>query len=70
MKAGTFADGIELRAAGTYVLLPPSPHSTGVRYEARYLRSRTCLHYLSGLPSCDVRAGGNGCTGLPMAAAS
>lgn len=33
IKAGTFADGIELRAAGSYVLLPPSAHSTGVCYE-------------------------------------
>ncbi len=33
LKAGTFAEGIELRAAGSYVLLPPSPHPTGVHYE-------------------------------------
>ena len=33
LRAGTFADGIELRAAGSYVLLPPSAHATGVRYE-------------------------------------
>ncbi len=33
LKAGTFADGIELRAAGAYVLLPPSRHPTGVVYE-------------------------------------
>jgi hypothetical protein len=33
VTTGTFADGIELRAAGSYVLLPPSPHSTGVSYE-------------------------------------
>jgi hypothetical protein len=33
VKTGGFADGIELRARGAYVLLPPSPHPTGVRYE-------------------------------------
>ena len=33
VKAGTFADGIELRGAGSYVLLPPSRHPTGVNYE-------------------------------------
>ena len=33
VKAGTFADGLELRGARAYVLLPPSTHATGVVYE-------------------------------------
>lgn len=33
VKAGNFAPGIELRGRGAYVLLPPSRHTTGVRYE-------------------------------------
>ena len=33
VKTGVFAEGIEVRARGSYVLLPPSAHPTGVNYE-------------------------------------